>query len=68
MCQTAFTVKPSKATNAKYPHKLDWTASALSAALPVTADRHRFSWASRGMTIIAATNTAIPKKLDLGTR
>jgi hypothetical protein len=40
--------------------------SALKAALPVVADRRRFSFASHGMTTAATTRMAIPRNVVLG--
>ena len=65
-CQTAFTSSPTKAIMERYPHSADSAASALRAALPVTADSRRFSLASRGMHAAAAIRMAIPRSVGLG--
>ncbi len=60
-CQKAFTTSPVKAIKERYPHSADSAASALRAALSVTADSRRFSLASRGMHTAAAIRMAIPR-------
>jgi hypothetical protein len=42
MCQTAFVSSPNKAIKERYPQSADSAASALRAALPVSADKRRF--------------------------
>ena len=65
-CQTVLIAIPAKAISERYPHSADSAASALRAALPVTADSRRFSFASHGMTVAAATKIAIPRTVGLG--
>ena len=65
-CQIALIAGPAKAMSERYAHTADWAASALSAALPVTPDSRRFSFASYGMTVAAATKMAIHRNVGLG--
>src|SRR2546428_4268261 len=60
-CQMVLRASPARAINDRYAHKADSAASALRAALPVSAESLRFSLASKGMIAAAATKIAIPK-------
>jgi hypothetical protein len=64
--QIALIANPAKAINDKYAHSADCAASALSTALPVAPDSYRFSFASHGMIVAAATKIAIPRNVGLG--
>src|SRR5271169_4656977 len=64
--QIALTASPANAITERQAHNADSAASALSAALPVDADRRRFSLASHGMIAAAAIRTAIPRSVGLG--
>ena len=66
MCQIALIASPVKAITERYAHSEDSAASALSAALLVSADSRRFSFASNGMNTAAAIRTAIPRSVGLG--
>ena len=65
---SAFATKPIKAIQAMYPHRPDCAASALRAALEVTAANCRFRLASHGITTPAATKIPIPTRLRCASR
>src|SRR5579864_4932158 len=57
---------PAKTITDRYAHKADSAASARRAALPVLAERRRFSLASHGITAAATMRTIIPSNVGLG--
>src|ERR1700740_1762013 len=61
--QIAFTARPAKAINARYPQTADSAASALNAVLPVTVESCRFCAASQGMIAAARMSNTTPKRL-----
>jgi len=64
--QIALAASPANAITERQAHNADSAASALRAALPVDADRRRFSFASLGMIAAATIRTAIPRSVGLG--
>jgi hypothetical protein len=60
ICHREFSETPANAVSAKYAHVADCTASAASAALPLRRAPRRFSVASTGMAIRAASVIAMP--------
>src|SRR5215472_10891935 len=66
--QIALAASPNNAMTERYAQVPDCTASALNAALHVTADSLRFSFARTGMTMAAAIRIAMPRRLGAGWR